>query len=365
VAVQQPAMTIEKLFVGDPFPKVFVGGKVAYQIRVRNVGRIPARDVIVRDTLPPELRLLGVTEGSNGEASPAGNTVQFPIGVMQPNEERVVGFNAVAIAPGRPCNAASVVFGPYVVQSNEACLEVFGVDAFNVEVLPNKNPVLVGESPSFIIKVMNPGQTPMQIQQLEVELPRNLPPEAGVGPTGEPFVAPVNRGDKTIIGHPTQVVIPPGRSVVYEVRARAAAPGLSKIKVRILAPRITGELPYEQDQSITVYNPDDAVRIERFNTQMPMRKSNGTPSLGPINPAPMTAGTTSEKLDAASATQTNPAKPAKPTPSFTLKLDAPEAKPATSPMDQTKTAPPLKELPKAKNVAPSPPPLEFPDLPKK
>jgi uncharacterized repeat protein (TIGR01451 family) len=364
VNVEQPHMQIEKRLVATQ-PRVFVGGKARFEITVVNTGRIPANDVVIRDTLPPELRLLGVSEGSNGEASPAGNTVQFRKSVMAPNERWTVGFEALAVAPGLPiCNRASVVFGPYVVQSNDACLEIFGVEAFNVEVLPNKNPVLVNESPSFIIKLLNPGQTPIEIQKLECALPRNLAPEAGVGPTGQPFAEPVPEGDKMVMGHDTQVVIPPGRSVIYEVRARAIGPGISKIKVRVRAPRISGGNWYEQDQSITVYNPDDAVQVPRFSTQAPVgRPSLAPPSLGPIGPAPMTAGTTGDRLEAASAMQTTPAKQTTPTPSFTLKLDAPlEAKPA----DQPKvSAPPLKETPKTKNVAPAPPPLEFPELPSK
>jgi hypothetical protein len=287
---------------------------------------------------------------------------------MAPRESWTVGFEAIAVAPGRPCNRASVVFGPYVVQSNEACLEIFGVEAFNVEVLPNKNPVLVNESPSFIIKLHNPGQVPLTVQNLECELPPNLEFEAGVAPDGQPMAPGPLVGNRKLVGYEPQLVIQPGRAVIYEVRAKATAPGLSRIRIRVVVPRLTTrERPYyEQDQSITIYNPDDAVQVPKF-TQAPVgRPSLGTPSLGPINPAPMTAGTTSQRLEAASAMQTTPAKQAKPTPSFTLKLDAPEAKSVAAASNQLKAvAPPLKETPKAKNIAPPPPPLEFPDLPVK
>jgi hypothetical protein len=245
--------------------------------------------------------------------------------------------------PGRPtCNRASVIFGPYVVQSNEACLEIFGVEAFNVEVLPNKNPVLVGESPSIIIKMLNPGQVPLVVKDLAVELPPSLQFEAGVAPNGQMFppqTSPRAEG-WALTGYRGDIVIPPGRSVIYEVRAKAVAPGVSKIRIEVVVPRVHPDnRPYKQEQSITIYNPDDAVQLRQFGQAPVGRPSPGTPSMGPIGP----------------------------TPSFTLKLDAPvEAKPASTPSDQPKTAaPPLKELPKAKNVAPAPPPLEFPDLPLK
>jgi uncharacterized repeat protein (TIGR01451 family) len=342
VAVSQPAMRIVKELSEGQINRVFVGGKVAYTIRVTNVGQIPAQDVIVRDQVPPELKLLDILEGSNGEIAPAGNTVQFRLGLMQPNETKTVGFRAIAVAPGRPCNLASVVFGPYVVQSNEACVDVFGIDAFNVEVLPNKNPVLVGESPSIIIKVMNPGQNPLVIQQIDVELPANLEFDAGVTPDGQPFSPPALRGDKSVTGYRTRLVIPPGRAGIYEVRVRARAPGLSKIKVLIIAPEIYAQ-PYEQEQSITVYNPEDGRRLQPMVQRSFDRPSpDGTPSLGKIEFAPV-------KMNKEAPEAYAPAKPTKPAPSFSLRLDAP----------------PADEKPKAKTVVPPPPPLDFPDLPKK
>jgi uncharacterized repeat protein (TIGR01451 family) len=368
VVVEQPKMEIVKEFVGGQPLRVFVGGKVAFQITVRNTGKIAARDVVVRDNLPPELRILDVLEGSNGEVSAAGNTVQFPVGHLEPGGQKTVGFRAIAVAPGRSCNSASVVFGPYVVQSEEKCLDIFGVDAFNVEVLPNKNPVLVTESPSFIIKVLNPGQNPLRIQALECHLPRNLRFEAGVAPNGQPLVEFGPQGEWMVVGYRGDIVIPAGRSVIFEARAKAEAAGISKVRVVVVAPSIGADRPYVQEQSITVYNPDDAVRIERFPPNAQSRPApNSVPSLGPINGPPTTTPVSSQRFEPATVKESAPAKPL---PSFSLRLDAPPAKSSASSDEGAKgkapePLPASPAPPKASTVIAPPPPLEFPDLPKK
>jgi hypothetical protein len=159
------------------------------------------------------------------------------------------------VQAGRACNRAVVVYGPYVSQSEEVCIDVRGITAFNVEVLPNKNPVQVGESPSFIVKVLNPGQNPLRIQNFECTIPANMQYEAGVAPDGQPLLTGAGA---RVAGYRPTITIPPGRSVIYEVRAKATAPGNARFKIGLVAPELGSAAAYTQEQSITIYDPDDA-----------------------------------------------------------------------------------------------------------
>lgn len=75
-----------------------VGDQVVYTLTIGNIGGAPATDITLTDTLPPSLRLLGVTTTA-GNASASGNQVTVTAPSLAPGETIVVQVTAQVIAP--------------------------------------------------------------------------------------------------------------------------------------------------------------------------------------------------------------------------------------------------------------------------
>jgi len=91
--ITQPRISIQKTGPAT----ALLGSTLSYTILVRNTGDGIARNVVVRDTLPAELR--------HADGTPE---LSFQIGELGPGEEKSIAVPLQAIAAGRPCNRARV-----------------------------------------------------------------------------------------------------------------------------------------------------------------------------------------------------------------------------------------------------------------
>ncbi len=90
---------------------VQVGDQVTFTLTVTNLGNSIAGDVIIEDTLPPFLRLDGVSS-SRGDYSVDGSTVRVFIGDLAPQETVTITITATVMDSAEPpanINTATVV----------------------------------------------------------------------------------------------------------------------------------------------------------------------------------------------------------------------------------------------------------------
>jgi len=107
--ITQPRISIQKT---GPV-SALLGSTVTYTILVRNTGDGIARNVVVRDTLPAELR--------HAEGAPELN---FQIGDLGPGQEKSIAVPLQAIAAGRPCNRVHVETSNAGVADATACTDI-------------------------------------------------------------------------------------------------------------------------------------------------------------------------------------------------------------------------------------------------
>jgi uncharacterized repeat protein (TIGR01451 family) len=100
----QPELQIEK----EAPPKAVLNQPLVYTIRVRNVGRAAAHQVIVEDGIPKGSRL----EGTNPEAEldPADKHLIWRIGTLAPAETREIRVKIIPIEAGEIGSVATVRF---------------------------------------------------------------------------------------------------------------------------------------------------------------------------------------------------------------------------------------------------------------
>ncbi|MFV0443982.1 MAG: hypothetical protein ACK5Q5_10470 [Planctomycetaceae bacterium] len=103
-AGMQPELQIEK----EAPPKAVLNQELIYAIRVRNVGRSVAHQVVVEDGIPKGSRL----EGTNPEAEldPTDKHLIWRFGALAPGEEKVIRVKVVPTEPGEIGSVATVRF---------------------------------------------------------------------------------------------------------------------------------------------------------------------------------------------------------------------------------------------------------------
>jgi uncharacterized repeat protein (TIGR01451 family) len=109
IRVGAPQLAIEKSGPGQ----ATIGSQITYNVVVRNTGSATARNVVVRDAIPP-----GLTHAS-GQSS-----LEFPIGDLQPNESKSVPVTVTAAQRGEHCNRAVASSSNAGEVSDNACTRV-------------------------------------------------------------------------------------------------------------------------------------------------------------------------------------------------------------------------------------------------
>src|SRR5262249_6825165 len=97
-------------------PKMCIAGReAAWDLEVRNSGQVQLANVVVRDSLPPELQFVSATEGGQLE----GREVVWNIGLLKPGDERRFKLTANCVAVSAGAVQRAVVTGEPALASTE------------------------------------------------------------------------------------------------------------------------------------------------------------------------------------------------------------------------------------------------------
>lgn len=142
--MQSPALSIEKTAPAE----VQVGRAAVFEVRVRNVGNVPAHGVTVRDEVPRGARLVSTTPpASHG----ADGTLVWDLGTLAPGAEAAVEMEIVPTTEGE---LGSVALVSMQAQVSARSLCTRPQLAMEVSAAPR---VLIGQQVTLAIKVSNPG----------------------------------------------------------------------------------------------------------------------------------------------------------------------------------------------------------------
>lgn len=163
---QQPSVTVEKLAP----PEIQIGKQAQFQIRIRNVGRAEADNVVVRDQIPKGTELIDTNPPA--ERSTDGSLV-WNLGSLPPGGEKNVTLNVMPTAEGEVGSVASVTFAA------KACARtVCTRPLLEVETSAPRQ-VLIGQNVVLTIRVSNPGSGAASHVILEEDVPEGLAHAAG------------------------------------------------------------------------------------------------------------------------------------------------------------------------------------------
>lgn len=219
----------------------YIGRPATYQITVNNTGNVPARDVILTDTIPAGLQFISASDG--GQMS--GGRVTWNLGTMEPGSSKSVTTELKATGFGSVVNTATVQ--AYCADANASyTMEVKGVPAVLLEVIDMNDPIEVGGTETYEIVVTNQGSAPDLNTKIVVTLPPEMDYVSASGPSGEQASV-----EGKTISFPPYPSLAPKQRIIYKVQTKANAVGDVRFRTTMTSDML--QTPVEETESTHIY----------------------------------------------------------------------------------------------------------------
>jgi len=231
--VTQPGLNVTK----DGTKSQFLGRMANYNIVVSNTGDTELQNVVVTDTAPAETRIIG----ADG-ATISGNTATWKLATLAKGDKQTLNLTLTSTTPGEHCNAVSVTSADGITSTAQACTTWKGVSAILLETRDDPDPVGVGETVTYTIRVTNQGTAD----------DNNIKVVATFGKEVDPVS--VNDGvigDKKIVTFTPIAKLAPKEAATFTITAKGAKPGDHRLKVSLTSDFLTE--PVTHEESTTVY----------------------------------------------------------------------------------------------------------------
>ena len=230
--VVKPGLKLVK--TGDP--EMFINKQAKYKITASNVGDTDLSGVVVTDTAPAQTRII-----SAQGASVAGNVATWTVGTLKAGESKNFEMVLTSTQPGRWCNAATVNTAQGLRESAEACTLWKGIAAVLLEVVDDPDPVQIGESTTYTIRITNQGNADLININTVAQFPKEFTP------TG----ASQGTVDGKTVKFPTVSRLASKQSISYTITAKAVQEGDSRLKVIMTEDQLIS--PVVEEESTRAY----------------------------------------------------------------------------------------------------------------
>ena len=165
--VQAPSLTIEKISPRE----IQVNQSADFEIKVRNVGRVVANDVVVVDRVPSGTEFIGASpEPTKLDRS---GDIQWTVGTIEPGQEKRIRYQLRPTKPGEIGSVAHVLF------STQASMRTV-VTRPVLDIVHSARPrVLIGDNVVFDVMIENKGDGPAVDVIVQEEVPDQLEYQEG------------------------------------------------------------------------------------------------------------------------------------------------------------------------------------------
>ncbi|MCX7886489.1 MAG: OmcB family cysteine-rich outer membrane protein [Verrucomicrobiae bacterium] len=233
--VMQPGLAIAK----DGTKQQFLGRTATYNIVVSNTGDTDLKDVVVTDTAPAATRIVKA-EG----ASVSGNTATWRLPTLAKGAKENLSLVLTSSTPGSHCNEVAVRSAEGLTANSRACTLWKGIPAILIEVVDDPDPIAIGETTTYTIRVTNQGTADDKNIKLVASFGKEIDPLSGSGATA------VTVTGKTV-DFGNVATLAPKQSVTWTVRAKGVVAGDHRLKVKMTSDML--QSPVTEEESTHVY----------------------------------------------------------------------------------------------------------------
>jgi len=214
----------------------FLGKSADYTLTVSNTGDTKLTNVTITDTAPAATRILNAAG-----ATVVGNQATWRIAELAAGEKKSFTLSLTSATAGSHCNLASVVSTEGQSARAEACTLWRGVGAILVEVVDDPDPILVGSTTTYTIRVTNQGSADLVNINTAAVFPAQI--------------APVATAQGTVTGQNVKFQTVPRlgskQSVEFRLTARGVSVGDTRVKFTFTEDSLTS--PIVEEESTRVF----------------------------------------------------------------------------------------------------------------
>ncbi|MGB0952372.1 MAG: DUF7507 domain-containing protein [Planctomycetota bacterium] len=236
--VTQPVLAITKTGT----KKMYAGGSrtINYTIKVTNTGDGVARDTKVVDLLPAGTRFVSASDGGRS----ASGRVTWDLGVMAPKASRTLTLKVAPASIGKYTNTATASAYCASDVSASHTTDVDGIPAILLEVVDLEDPIEVGSTVTYQIRVTNQGTAAGRDIKINAIVPSQMEYVSSGGPTnGSSTGANVTFAPLGNLGA--------GKTATYTITVRTKAAADVRFKVSMTSAQ--SNVPVEETESTYIY----------------------------------------------------------------------------------------------------------------
>lgn len=233
--IVQPGLKIVK---NTNDKELLINRTATYGIVVSNTGDVPLTGVVVTDTAASETAIAGAEGGSA-----SGNVATWNVGELKPGEQKQLTVKVLSRVPGHFCDTVAVACAQGLKDSAQACTDWIGVTGVLMEVVDDPDPIQVGETTTFTIRVTNQGST-RDIEDLNVKSMF----EDEINPVSASNGGAVNG---KIVTWPAVPRLAPKQAITYTIVGKAIKAGDHRLETQVTTKERSK--PIVELESTTVY----------------------------------------------------------------------------------------------------------------
>jgi uncharacterized repeat protein (TIGR01451 family) len=227
-----PGLKVEKTTTTK---EQILGRNADYEITVSNTGDTTLQNVIVTDTAPVETSIVNAPG-----ATLAGNKATWNIASLAPGAKATQSVKLTSKTAGTHCNTVTASSGG-MSDSAKACTLWKGIAAVLLEVVDDPDPIQVGESTTYTIRVLNQGFADIH--------------NVKIAATFGEQITPVSSAQGSVSGKsvnfPVVAKLAAKATITYTVTVKGASVGDSRNKISLTAEEL--RTPVDEEESTTVY----------------------------------------------------------------------------------------------------------------
>ncbi len=226
-----PGLKVEKSGTKEQI----LGRNADYEIVVSNPGDTTLRNVVVSDRSPTETSIVAAPG-----ATISGNKATWNIAELKPGAKYSATIKLTARVAGTYCNNVTASSGG-LSDSAKACTFWKGIAGVLFEVVDDPDPIQVGESTTYAIKVTSQGSADIH----------NLKIVARFADQVTPFSTALGRISGQIVSFPAVAILVAKQTLTYTILVKGVSPGDSRNKIILTCEEL--KTPVEEEESTTVY----------------------------------------------------------------------------------------------------------------
>ena len=208
----------------------YVNREATVALTVSNPGETAAENVRLGYRVPAGFAFLDADK--SGTHDPAGRTVRWFLGRIEPGESLTAAVQLKATADGEQVHRAEVSASSRAKASAEHVTRVAGTASLVLTIDDSDDPVEVGAATTYTVTVKNEGTAPAKTVGLACRLPEGT----DLGPVRGPAAS---RRETRLVLFDSLPELKPGKTAVYTIRVTGTTPGSKRFQTRLVSESIS------------------------------------------------------------------------------------------------------------------------------